>query len=64
MGALKAVAIDNDWESVWVASRCGANPEIPPGASPFLYDSCAGLKVAPVMKLNPLGATSRFRLDH
>jgi sugar lactone lactonase YvrE len=54
-GALSAVAIDNDGESVWVATRCGANPDIPPGASPFTYDSCAGSKVAPVMKLDPTG---------
>ena len=31
-GALNAVAIDNDGESVWVADRCGANPDTPPGA--------------------------------
>jgi hypothetical protein len=37
-GALNGVAIDNDGESVWVVNRCGANPDIPPGASPFLYD--------------------------
>ena len=54
-GALNAVAIDNDGVSVWVASRCGANPDIPPGASAFLYDSCAGSKVAPVMKLDAGG---------
>jgi hypothetical protein len=40
MGALNAVAIDSDGESVWVANRCGANPDIP-GESPFAYDSCA-----------------------
>ena len=51
-GALNGVAIDNDGESVWVVSRCGANPDIPPGASAFLYDSCAGSSVAPVMKLD------------
>jgi DNA-binding beta-propeller fold protein YncE len=54
-GALNAVAIDNDGESVWVANRCGANPDIPPGASPFAYDSCAGSSVAPVMKFDSLG---------
>lgn len=54
-GALNGVAIDNDGESVWVVTRCGANPDIPPGASPFLYDSCAGSKVAPVMKLDAAG---------
>jgi hypothetical protein len=29
-GALSAVAIDNDGQSVWVADRCGANPETHP----------------------------------
>jgi sugar lactone lactonase YvrE len=54
-GALNSVAIDNDGESVWVATRCGANPDTPPGASPFTYDSCAGSNVAPVMKLDAQG---------
>lgn len=54
-GALNAVAIDNDGESVWVATRCGANPEIPPGGSPFMYDSCSGSTVAPVLKLDASG---------
>ena len=54
-GALSAVAIDNDGESVWVANRCGANPDIPPGESPFAYDSCAGSTVAPVMKFDSSG---------
>ena len=54
-GALSAVAIDNDGESVWVANRCGANPDIPPGESPFAYDSCAGSAVAPVMKFDASG---------
>ncbi len=54
-GALNAVAIDNDGESVWVADRCGANPDIPPGESPFAYDSCAGSTVAPVMKFDSSG---------
>jgi len=51
-GALNAVAIDNDGESVWVANRCGANPDIPPGESPFAYDSCAGSAVAPILKFD------------
>ena len=54
-GALNAVAIDNDGESVWVATRCGANPNTPPGASPFMYDSCAGSMVPPVLKLDAAG---------
>jgi len=41
-GAFNGVAIDNDGRSVWVVDRCGANPDVPPGASPFQYDSCAG----------------------
>ena len=54
-GALNGVAIDNDGESVWVVNRCGANPDVPPGASPFQYDSCAGSTVAPVMKFDAAG---------
>ena len=54
-GALNAVAIDNDGESVWVANRCGANPDIPPGESPFAYDSCAGSTVPPIMKFGSSG---------
>src|SRR5215469_17011623 len=54
-GALNAVAIDNDGESVWVADRCGANPEIPPGTSPFQYDSCAGSTVPPILKFDSSG---------
>ena len=54
-GALSAVAIDEDGESVWVADRCGANPDAPPGASPFQYDSCAGSKLDPVLKFDASG---------
>src|SRR6267142_2347350 len=54
-GALNGVAIDNDGDSVWVANRCGANPDVPPGASPFQYDSCAGSSVAPVLKFDSSG---------
>ncbi len=54
-GALSAVAIDKDGESVWVADRCGANPDAPPGASPFQYDSCAGSKLDPVLKFDSSG---------
>ena len=54
-GALNAVAIDNDGDSVWVANRCGANPHIPPGESPYTYDSCAGSAVDPVMKFDSSG---------
>ena len=54
-GALNGVAIDSDGESVWVVNRCGANPDVPPGASPFAYDTCAGSAVAPVMKFDSAG---------
>ncbi|PYS13183.1 MAG: hypothetical protein DMG15_12000 [Acidobacteria bacterium] len=54
-GALSAVAIDNDGQSVWVADRCGANPETPPGASAFQYDSCAGSTLPPVLKFDSAG---------
>ena len=54
-GALNAVWVDNDGRSLWVADRCGASPDVPPGESPFLYDSCAGSTRAPVHKLDPDG---------
>src|SRR6266545_4906296 len=54
-GALNGVAIDNEGDSVWVADRCGANPDIPPGASPFQYDSCAGSTLSPVLKFDSSG---------
>jgi sugar lactone lactonase YvrE len=54
-GALNAVAIDNDGTSLWVADRCGANPDVPAGASPFQYDSCAGSMLAPVLKFDATG---------
>jgi len=54
-GALNAVWVDNDGRSLWVADRCGANPDVPPGESPFQYDSCAGSMRAPVHKLDPAG---------
>lgn len=54
-GAMNAVAVDNDGESVWVANRCGANPNVPAGQSPFAYDTCVGSNVAPVMKLDAAG---------
>jgi DNA-binding beta-propeller fold protein YncE len=54
-GALNAVAIDNDGESVWVADRCGANPDTPAGASAFQYDSCAGSSVPPILKFDSAG---------
>jgi hypothetical protein len=54
-GAVNAVAIDNDGESVWVADRCGANPDTPPGASAFQYDSCTGSTLPPVLKFDSSG---------
>ena len=54
-GALNAIAIDRDGSTVWVATRCGANPDVPAGESPFQYDSCAGSRVAPVLALDASG---------
>jgi sugar lactone lactonase YvrE len=54
-GALNAVTVDNDGRSLWVADRCGANPDVPPGESAFAYDSCAGSDWAPVHKLDADG---------
>ena len=54
-GALNAVWVDNDGRSLWVADRCGANPDVPPGESAFQYDSCAGSMRAPVHKLDAAG---------
>src|SRR5262249_7875236 len=54
-GALNSVWVDNDGRSLWVADRCGANPDVPPGESAFQYDSCAGSTWAPVHKLDADG---------
>jgi sugar lactone lactonase YvrE len=54
-GALNAVAIDRDGQTLWVADRCGANPNTPPGVSPFTYDSCAGSALPPVLKFDSAG---------
>jgi sugar lactone lactonase YvrE len=54
-GALNAVGIDNDGTSLWVADRCGANPDRPAGASPFLYDTCANSSLPPVLKFDAAG---------
>jgi sugar lactone lactonase YvrE len=54
-GALNGVAIDNDGRSVWVVDRCGANPEVPAGQSPFQFDTCAGSSWAPVHHLDDKG---------
>lgn len=54
-GALNGVDIDKDGASVWVADRCGANPDAPSGANPFQYDSCAGSKLPPVHKFDASG---------
>jgi DNA-binding beta-propeller fold protein YncE len=58
-GALNGVDIDGDGVSVWVANRCGANPEAPDGESAFQFDSCAGSAVDPVLKLDPAGAVQK-----
>ncbi|HKA43319.1 MAG TPA: peptidyl-alpha-hydroxyglycine alpha-amidating lyase family protein [Burkholderiales bacterium] len=54
-GALNGVDIDLDGVTVWVADRCGANPDTPAGVSPFQYDSCAGSKLPPVLKFDASG---------
>ena len=54
-GAMNGVAIDRDGTSLWVADRCGANPDTPPGESPFRYDSCAGSALPPVLKFDAAG---------
>jgi len=54
-GTLSAVAIDHDGESVWVAYRCGTNPNTPPGGQAFAFDSCANSDFAPVMKFDASG---------
>ena len=58
-GALNGVDIDKDGTSVWVADRCGANPDTPPGVSPFQWDSCAGSKLPPVLKFDSSGKLVR-----
>lgn len=54
-GALSALTIDRDGESVWVAYRCGTHPDTPPGGQPFAFDSCVGLNYPPVMKFDATG---------
>jgi sugar lactone lactonase YvrE len=54
-GALSAVTIDNDGRSVWVADRCGVNPDTPPGESAVYYDSCASSTEAPIHKFDASG---------
>jgi streptogramin lyase len=54
-GALNGVYVDNDGRSLWVVDRCGANPDVPAGQSPFAFDTCAGSSWAPVHKLDPDG---------
>lgn len=41
-GSVSAVQVDIDGKSIWAGDRCGAN-------------SCAGSKVAPIVKLDPSG---------
>jgi DNA-binding beta-propeller fold protein YncE len=42
-----------------VADRCGANPDVPPGVSPFTYDSRAGSSVPAVLKFDSSGRLLR-----
>jgi sugar lactone lactonase YvrE len=58
-GALSAVTIDRDGESIWVADRCGSNPDRPPDASPFQYDSCAYSTLPPILKFDASGRLLR-----
>ncbi|MFM9967375.1 MAG: hypothetical protein ACKVQK_03070 [Burkholderiales bacterium] len=41
-GTLSAVTIDNDGESLWVAYRCGTNPDTPPGGQPSAFIKSIG----------------------
>ena len=54
-GALNAVNVDNDGVSVWVADRCGSNPEAPAGAPAFQFDSCASSSLPPIHKFDASG---------
>lgn len=58
-GALSGVAIDRDGSTLWVADRCGANPDAPAGESPFRFDSCAYSAVPPVLKFDAAGNLQR-----
>lgn len=58
-GALSGIAIDRDGTSLWVADRCGANPDAPAGESPFRFDSCAYSSVPPVLKFDVAGNLQR-----
>ena len=55
-GALNGVWVDNDGKSLWVADRCGANPDAPAtGNVAFQFDTCAGSSWAPIHKLDANG---------
>ena len=54
-GALNGVWVDNDGKSLWVVDRCGANPDVPAGASAFQFDTCAGSSWPPIHKLDAEG---------
>jgi sugar lactone lactonase YvrE len=58
-GALSAITIDRDGQSVWVFDRCGKNPDTPPGGSPFQYDSCANSTLDPILKFDASGKLVR-----
>jgi hypothetical protein len=69
-GAFSAVGIDNDGQSVWVAYRCGTNPDTPPGGRAFEFDSCSGSNLPAVMKFDAAGkllksfAAGMFIMSH
>jgi sugar lactone lactonase YvrE len=54
-GAVSAVAIDNDGKSVWVADRCGPNPNTPANVSSFMWDSCSNSDAPPIHKFDSAG---------
>jgi hypothetical protein len=54
-GAVSAAAINKDGKSVWVADRCGPNPNAPAKVSSFMWDSCSNSDAAPIHKLDSAG---------
>jgi hypothetical protein len=44
------VAIDRNGKSVWVADRCGVNPNTPANVSSFLWDRCTNSSADPIHK--------------
>ena len=64
-GALNGVDIDRDGVSVWVADRCGANPDTPPGANPVPVRQLRRLEVGSRAQVRRLGqAREELRRRH